>query len=61
MKLKSRCIPCEIEGAYEQVEMSTEDEDVKLEALRSVLDKIYSKSSEDIPPAELGTERNRVD
>jgi len=60
LKLKSRCIACEIEGAYEQVEMSTEDENVKLEALRSVLDKIYSKSSKNIPPAELGTERNKV-
>lgn len=60
MKLKPRCIPCEVEGAYEQVEMSTEDEDVKLEALRSALKKIHSRSSEDIPPAELGTERNKV-
>ncbi len=60
MELKPRCIPCEVEGAYEQVEMSTDDEDVKLEALRSALNRIHSKSSEEIPPAELGTERNKV-
>lgn len=60
MKVKPRCIPCEIEGAYEQIKLSTEDEELRFKALRTVLDYLDTASSKNIPPAEIGTERNRI-
>lgn len=60
MKIKPRCIPCEIEGAYEQIKLSTENEKLRFEALRKVLDYLHSASSKNITPTEIGTERNRI-
>ncbi len=60
MKMKPSCIPCDIEGAYEQIKLSTEKEKLRFEALRKVLDYLYSASSKDITPTEIGTERNRI-
>ncbi len=60
MKIKSRCIPCEIEGAYEQIKLSTEDEKLRFKALRAVLDYLHSASSKNITPSEIGSERNRI-
>ncbi|KXB03217.1 hypothetical protein AKJ47_02680 [candidate division MSBL1 archaeon SCGC-AAA261G05] len=36
MKWKPRCIVCEMEGAFEQAKLSTEDEALRSKALREV-------------------------
>lgn len=60
MKLKPRCIPCELEGAFEQIQISVEDESEQLEVLREVMDFLKEHSGDDIPPAKLGTLRNEL-
>lgn len=60
MKIEPVCISCEMEGAIEQIELSTQDKEVQLKALSSFLEFLESNVSEDLVPARIGTERNRI-
>ncbi|KXB04399.1 hypothetical protein AKJ49_02145 [candidate division MSBL1 archaeon SCGC-AAA382A03] len=60
MKIKPKCISCEIKGAFEQIKLSTEKEDVTFKALRAILNYLHTASFQNITPAEVGAERNRI-
>ncbi|KXA97601.1 hypothetical protein AKJ37_02725 [candidate division MSBL1 archaeon SCGC-AAA259I09] len=59
MKIKPKCIKCELDGAYQQIKLSTDNERLRFKALQSVLDYLSEASSLDITPAEIGTECKR--
>lgn len=60
MKITPQCFVCELEGALEQVELSTEDEELQFEALKRVLDYLSKNISSDIVSAKIGTGRNKI-
>ncbi|KXA88541.1 hypothetical protein AKJ62_04955 [candidate division MSBL1 archaeon SCGC-AAA259D14] len=60
MKIKPKCIKCELDGAYQQIKLSTDNERLRFKALQSVLDYLSEASSLDITPAEIGTECKRI-
>lgn len=60
MKIDPICVSCEIDGAIDQIKHSTEDKQVQFKALSSFLKYLASNVSEDLVPARMGTERNRI-
>lgn len=60
MKLRSRCISCLLERASDQVELATDDKDLRFKALSEFVRFLAENISEDVVPPFLGSERNRI-
>ena len=60
MKLYPRCISCLIERAGDQVELATDDEGLRFEAIAEFVRFMAENVAEDVVPPVLGSERNRI-
>jgi len=60
LKTTPRCLKCEINGAFEQIKLSTDDEKLRFKALQLILSYLSDSHIRFIPPAEMGTRCNRI-
>lgn len=60
MKVEAECLPCLLERGYKEASYLTEDESLRIEALRRVLEMLAENFRPEAYPAKLGTLRDRI-